>query len=250
MKNKSIITIQNVNFTYNAEEVLSDINLDVLQGEFLGIIGPNGSGKTTLLKIMLGLLKPQSGSVRLFGQNISGFKDWSKIGYVPQKAGSAITQFPITVEEVVSLGLVSNNRLFDFAQAEDRGRIRESLAAVGLEKSRNRILNELSGGQQQRAFIARALVSQPELLVLDEPTVGVDVNSQAIFYELLRDLNRNLNLTLILVSHDIEVVAHEVTQIACINRTIVSHGHPKDVLAGNFIQKLYGKDLRFVVHDH
>jgi zinc transport system ATP-binding protein len=250
MKENPLITISQVNFTYDAEPVLADINLQVKRGEFLGIIGPNGSGKSTLLKIILGLLKPNSGTVELFGTDIKSFQDWSKIGYVPQKAGSTYAHFPITVEEVVSLGLTNNDRLIDFIQSEDRQRITETLAAVQMENHRKKLLNELSGGQQQRVFIAQALISQPELLVLDEPTVGVDSDSQARFYELLQDLNRKLNLTLILVSHDIEVVAHEVTRIACINRTIISHGHPQEMLAGNFIEKLYGKDLRFIIHKH
>jgi zinc transport system ATP-binding protein len=250
MTNSPIISIRNVSYKYNHEPVLSDINLEVSQGEYLGIIGPNGSGKTTLLKIILGILKPSHGYISLFGSNIHEFENWSRIGYVPQKAGSAITQFPITTEEIVSLGITNNSRIFDFFTKEDKQAIDESLAAVGIENLRKRLINELSGGQQQRAFIARALVSHPDLLILDEPTVGVDVNSQEKFYGLLQDLNRKLKITLVLVSHDIEVVAHEVTKVVCINRTIISHGHPKDVMAGNFIEKLYGKDLRLVVHGH
>ena len=185
----------------------------------------------------------------MFGEKLTGFHDWAKIGYVPQKAGSAVIQFPITVAEMVALGL-ENGSWLEYQPAEDEERLKEALLAVGMENSINRRINELSGGQQQRVYIARALVSQPELLVLDEPTVGVDVNSQAQFYELLRDLNQNLKLTLILVSHDIDVVAHEVNQVACINRTLICHGPPKEVLAGNFMTKLYGRDLRRVVHGH
>ncbi len=238
MKNDILVNISGVSFSYNDQPAIKDINLEIKRGEFLGIIGPNGSGKTTLLKIILGLLKPQKGSVQLFGQDINHFKDWSKIGYVPQRAGSNVTSFPISVEEVVGMGGATQKV------------ITESLNEVEMVEHRKRLLRELSGGQQQRVFIARALATKPELLILDEPTVGVDVDSQAKFYQLLRDLNRNLNLTLALVSHDIDVVAHEVSEVACINCNMVCHGKPKDILKSDYLEKLYGKDLRFVVHGH
>ncbi len=238
MNDDIIVKISDVSFRYNGEPAVSDINLDIKRGEFLGIIGPNGSGKTTLLKIILGLLKPQKGSVQLFGVDIGGFKNWSKIGYVPQKAGSDVTSFPISGEEVVGMG------------GADGKRVTDALTEVDMLPHRKRLLRELSGGQQQRIFIARALASKPELLILDEPTVGVDVQSQEKFYQLLRDLNRKLNLTLILVSHDIDVVAHEVSEIACISCKLIGHGKPKDVLKSDFLENLYGKELRFVVHGH
>ena len=128
--------------------------------------------------------------------------------------------------------------------------ISESLEEVGMKEHKKKLLKELSGGQQQRIFIARALAEKPQLLVLDEPTVGVDADSQAKFYELLKELNKKHNLTLILVSHDVDVVAHEVSEIACINSKLVCHGKPHDVLKSDFMEKLYGKDLRFVVHGH
>lgn len=238
MKDDTIVKISDVSFSYTGEPAISNINLEIKRGEFLGVIGPNGSGKTTLLKIILGLFKPQKGNVALFGQDISSFKDWSKIGYVPQKAGSDVTNFPISVEEVVGMG------------GADHKTITDSLIEVEMAEHKKRLLRELSGGQQQRVFIARALATKPELLILDEPTVGVDIDSQTKFYQLLRDLNRNLNLTLVLVSHDIDVVAHEVTEVACINCTLICHGKPKDILNSGFMEKLYGKELRFVVHGH
>lgn len=237
MNDDILVNIKDVSFNYNGQPAISDISLTIRRGEFLGIIGPNGSGKTTLLKIILGLLKPQQGSVELFGQEIDRFKNWPKIGYVPQKAGLNIS-FPISVEEVVGMTGASQKAVND------------ALTEVGMIDHRKRLLRDLSGGQQQRVFIARALAPKPELLILDEPTVGVDVESQAKFYQLLRDLNQNLKLTLVLVSHDIDVVAHEVNEIACINCKLICHGNPKQVLKRDFMDKLYGKDLRFVVHGH
>ncbi len=237
---KTIIDIQAVSFSYGGGRVLEKIDLKVKRGEFLGIIGPNGSGKTTLLKIMLGLLHPQEGRVELFGQPLAAFQDWSKIGYVPQRV-SSVLHFPITVSEVVSMGDVNNR---------GPAAVREALVAVDMDGHSNSLISELSGGQQQRVFIARALVTGPELLILDEPTAGVDSESQANFYQLLRDLNRKKKLTLVLISHDIDVVAKEVSQIACINGTIICHGQPKEVLKQDVFTQLYGKDLRFVAHGH
>lgn len=245
-----LVRINNVNFHYNGEPTIADINLDIARGEFLGILGPNGSGKTTLLKIILGLLKPNSGSVQLFGRDIHKFTDWSKIGYVPQKAGSNLTPFPITVEEIVSMGRMNSKRWIDFTSAADAAAITEAIEAVNMGQFRYRLLNELSGGQQQRVFIARALSSHPELLILDEPTVGVDVDAQEKFYELLQKLNTTQKLTLVLVSHDVDVIAHEVSKVVCINCKLVYHGKPKEVLKSDFMEKLYGKELRFVVHGH
>ena len=236
-----LISVDHVSFHYQSDVVLDDVTLEVRRGDFLGVIGPNGSGKTTLLKIMLGLLTPASGTVSLFGQPIATFTDWQKIGYVPQKAGAAatISHVPISVEEVVGLGHAGSSKA-----------VVRALRSVGMDAQRKKLLSELSGGQQQRVFIARALVTEPELLILDEPTVGVDVESQAAFYELLRTLHQKHGLTLVLVSHDIDVVAHEVKTVACINRTLIFHGTPKDVMRGDFIEKLYGKNLRFIIHGH
>lgn len=250
MNNEVIVSLKHINFYYGEQKVLEDINLDIKRGEYLGIVGPNGSGKSTLLKIMLGLLSPSHGHISLFGDDIKVFQKWSKIGYVSQRAVSQIIAVPMTVEEVVALGITSNKRWHDSMTATDKHDVQAALAAVGMESRQKSLLSELSGGQQQRVFIARALVSQPELLILDEPTVGVDSRSQLEFYELLKRLNKDHSLTLILVSHDLEVVAHEVTQVACINRRLVSHGQPKEVLTGTNLEKLYGKNLKFVVHGH
>ncbi len=246
----TIVDINNVSFSYNGHPVLDDISIEIKKGEFLGLIGPNGSGKTTLLKIILGLYKPKSGSVSLFGKKTAVFKDWSKVGYVPQKAGGDNMRFPITVEEIVAMGRVNNNRWFDFTTTEDKNAIDQALNEVDMLIYKKTRLNELSGGQQQRVFIARALASAPELLILDEPTVGVDSESQAKFYELLKNLNKKLKLTLILVSHDIDVVSHEVGKLACINCKLVCYGKPKDLLKDDLIKKLYAKELRFVFHGH
>lgn len=247
---KNIIEINDVSFAYNEEKVIEHINLNVHQGDYLGIIGPNGGGKTTLLKIMLGLLKPNSGTVYLFGQDISNFKHWSKIGYVPQKVVNFDINFPATVYEVASMGRYGKRGLFHQLNKKDKTIIDESLKQVEMLEYKNRIIGDLSGGQQQRVFIARALATQPEVIFLDEPTVGVDINTQESFYKLLKTLNQKLNLTLILISHDIDVVAHEATELACVNKTLMYDSTPQDFFKNDGLKKLYGNQVKFVLHNH
>lgn len=247
---KNIIEIKNLSFAYNQELVLKNINLNIHSGDYVGVIGPNGGGKTTLLKIMVGLLKPLKGEVRLFGKNIRDFKDWSKIGYVPQNATNFDLQFPATVEEVVEMGCYARIGLLHSPTLQDKKIVFDALQKVEMLEYKDRLIGDLSGGQQQRVFIARALASRPEVIFLDEPTVGVDLKTQEQFYILLKKLNQTLGLTLVLISHDIDVVAHEATELACINQTLIYHGSPKEFITGDYIKNLYGKELRFVLHDH
>lgn len=247
---KNIIEVQNVSFSYGQTEVLENISLTIHRGDYLGIIGPNGSGKTTLLKVMLGLLKPTAGTIKFFGSDRLGFKDLSRVGYVPQKAINFDSMFPATVREVVSMGRYGKLGLFHGLKPADKMIVDRSLKQVEMFDLQARQVSDLSSGQQQRVFIARALAGEPEVIFLDEPTVGVDVKSQEQFYLLLKKLNQELGITLILVSHDIDVVANEVTELACINHTLVYHGMPDEFVKGDYLQKLYGKNIRQILHDH
>src|SRR5690625_729170 len=177
MSEEKVISIENVSFQFDQRVVLEDVSLTVSKGEFLGLIGPNGSGKSTLLKIILGILQPYSGKVSLFGEQVKYFRDWDKIGFVSQKANSFNTGFPATVFEVVSMGLFGKIGLFRFLNRSHKQKVLDIIEQVGMEDYTNCNIGELSGGQQQRVFIARALVSNPKLLILDEPTVGVDAEN-------------------------------------------------------------------------
>jgi zinc transport system ATP-binding protein len=243
------VDIEGVAFGYGDVPVLDGINLTVEPGDFLGIIGPNGSGKTTLLRIMLGLLEPTRGSVRLFGHAPASFRQWGRLGYVPQRAMLDPT-LPATVHEVVATGLVPILGLFGRIRAAQKKRIDDVLSQVGMERHAGARIGTLSIGQQQRVLIARALVSKPELLILDEPTGGVDPEAQTSFYALLHHLNRERDVTLILVSHDIGVVAKEVTKLACLNRRLIFHGRPGDFLSDAALTALYGPSVRVVTHEH
>ncbi|MBD3107601.1 metal ABC transporter ATP-binding protein [Bacillus sp. AGMB 02131] len=223
--NETVINIKDLSYRYEKEAVLEHININIPKGSFLAIIGPNGSGKSTLIKLMLGLLKVQTGSIELFGQPIQEFKDWDQIGYVSQKANSFNSGFPATVFEVVMSGLTKKIGLFHFAKKQHREQVMSALKSVDMLDFADRNIGELSGGQQQRVFIARALVSDPQLLILDEPTVGVDAANETQFYKIVEHLNKDLGITIILVTHDIEAVSDEVTQVACLNKHLHFHGN-------------------------
>lgn len=225
---KNIIELRGVSFGYTDELVLENIDLAIHQGDYLGVVGPNGGGKTTMLKIMLGLLKPASGEVLLFNQPIGEFKDWWRIGYVPQKAVNFDARFPATVEEIVLMGRSGKRGLARWMTKEDTAKAVAALEQVGMREHSGRMIGDLSGGQQQRVFIARALAGEPEVIFLDEPTAGVDAASQKKFYELLQKLNSELDLTLVLVSHDLGVIASHATELAHVNRTLTYHGDPEE----------------------
>jgi len=247
----NIIELQHISFSYdNHDNVLEDISFALHKGDYLGIIGPNGGGKTTLLKIMLGLLKPTSGTIKLFGHDIDKFKDWSKIGYVPQKVAYFDNNFPATVEEVVAMGRFAKRGLFHLPTRGDQKKVHDALEQVDMVQYRQKQVGDLSGGQQQRVFIARALATEPEVIFLDEPTVGVDVKTQEQFYELLKKLNKTLDLTLVLVSHELDVVAKEATEVACINCKLVCYCTPKELLKNGGLEQIYGKDLKYILHQH
>lgn len=244
-----VLELERVWFRFGPEPVLEDVSLRVEPGEFVGLIGPNGSGKTTLLRIALGLLQPLQGKVRLFGQDMGGFRDWRRVGYVPQKATAQLGGFPATVREVVLTGRVANRGLGLPFGAADRAAADRALARAGIASLAGRPIGELSGGQQQRALIARALASEPDLLLLDEPTVGVDRAAQEAFYGLLRRLRGETGLAIVLVSHDIGVVTKEVTRLACLNRRLHYHGDP-GLCTDEMLSAFYGHPVEVVTHQH
>lgn len=236
----TIVELDRVCFSYSSEEVVKDVSIQIHKGDYLGIVGPNGGGKTTLLKIMLGLLKPKDGQVKLFGYDIADFDRWPKIGYVPQRK-FVESNFPITVLEMVAMGRYGKRGLFHFPNKDDKQKAFDALERVEMLDFAKRNINELSGGQQQRVYIARALASEPEIIFLDEPTVGVDVKTQKEFYLFLRKLNKEFDLTLILITHELDIVAHEATELGYINRTLEYYGDPEEFLKGKYFHDLIGK---------
>ena len=244
------IQLEDVNFSYGNNQVLGGVSFDVEKGDYLGIIGPNGGGKTTLLKIILGLVEPDSGVVRIMGHDIHNLKDRSVIGYVPQRIGAALHPFPATVEEVVASGRIVKAGILKRFTREDRSAIEYAIEIAGIKEYRKRLIGNLSGGEIQKVFIARALAGEPKILILDEPTTGVDVGSQKKFYEFWSNLNHEHHLTIVFVSHDINVVSSEAKTIICLNRNLVCEGPADKILKEDVIKKLYGDEINVVVHQH
>jgi zinc transport system ATP-binding protein len=247
---KNIVEVKDVSFSYGKEPVLENISFDIHQGDYLGIIGPNGAGKTTLLKIMLGLLKPEQGSINLFGIPLSEFKDWHKIGYVPQKATNFDSSFPVTVYDVVMMGRYCCLSLCCRIKKSDRVIVRKVLEQVGMWEFRDRLIGDLSGGQQQRVFIARALAINPEVIFLDEPTTGIDQKMRDEFYSLLRKLNHESGITLVLISHDVKTITEEAMHIACIDRTLVCHTNPEEFLKESESKNMWGQTIKIITEHH
>ncbi len=244
------IDVHNLTFRYGNRNVLENVSLHIKKGAFLGLVGPNGSGKSTLIKCILKLLTPQEGQIYLFGQQIDKFKKWDKIGFVSQKANSFNSGFPATVFEVVSMGLFAKVGMFRFLKKHHKQKIREAVESVGMAEYLYQNIGELSGGQQQRVFIARALVSEPELLILDEPTVGVDTNSVKNFYHMLSNLNQQQGITLLLVTHDIGVMTDYVSDVACLNKFLHFHGNTKEFENNQNLSDFYGHDVHLLTHNH
>ena len=219
---KNIISIENVSFAYNKENVLQDIILSVDEGDFVGIIGCNGSGKSTLMKLLIGQLAPSKGKIKLFNEDLSKSNKLNKIGYVPQISLSSGATFPATVEEVVMANLYSKIGFMKFPKKEHKEKVKEALRIVNMEEYSKRLIGNLSGGQQQRVMIAKALVSDPKIIILDEPTTGIDAKSEEQFYALLNKLNKESNITIIIVSHDFAKIQQYTNKIFVVENNKVS----------------------------
>lgn len=244
-----LIEIRDVSYNYGYGDVLKDVSFPINSGDFLAIIGPNGSGKTTLIKIILGLLRPKRGEVRIMGKTVEEFKDWKKIGYVPQKATHIDSLFPVSAKEVVAMGILSSRRIPRYSRDED-GRISRALQQVGMEEYKNRRIGNLSAGQQQRVFIARALADRPKILILDEPTTGVDAHTQGRFYDMLHKLSGEEGITIVLVTHEVGIINRHVTQVACLNQTLVYHGNHDEFCRSDEFKRMLADGHHLVSHHH
>ena len=239
---ETVIHIDNLSVYYGETAAITNVCLDVNQGEFLGIIGPNGGGKSTLLKAILGLIPITTGSIQIYGQALG--KNRTAVGYVPQFA-TMDRRFPISAMEVVLTGRLKQGlSLFMKYSNEDKDIACDQLKRVGIEHLAKRQISELSGGEFQRLLIARALTVHPKLLLLDEPTASVDVNSREQIYHLLRELNNEM--TIVLVTHDLLAISSEVRKLACLNRKLVYHGEPQ--LNEHVVNELYGCPVDLIAH--
>ena len=212
MKNK-VLEVKDLSFSYPDKSILHRLSFDVDAGDFMCIVGTNGTGKSTLLKLILNQLSPLEGEIKLLGTNSEKYKDFASIAYVSQKATNINRDFPATVEEVVSLGLYSKKGLFKRNTKEDKKLIDSALERVGMLDYKHRQIGYLSGGQQQRVFIAKALISNPRIIFLDEPTTGIDIRAVDSICCLLGDLNKNSGITLVMVTHDISSIIYHSNKI-------------------------------------
>ena len=240
------IELEDVSYTYAGAPAVHGVTLSIKRGDFTAIVGPNGSGKSTLIKVILGLIKPDSGSVRVFGADIERFRDWHRIGYVPQVSTGIHAMFPITVSEVVAHGRYRGFSPFAFWRTGDGGDVDDVLKRVGMADFKRRRIGELSTGQQQRALIARALIRKPDLLVMDEPIAGVDVQGEEELYMLLRQL-RESGVTILVISHDVGAVMREACTVACINCTLLCHCPPHELTEDDLV-RLYGFPVEVLHH--
>ena len=231
-----------VSFAYGAEPVLESVDLAVHAGEYVALVGPNGSGKSTLLKVLLGLVRPAGGTVALFGEPPERFRDRRRLGYVPQRPVLA-RELPATVREVVATGrLAGRGWAMRFRGADGRA-VEDSLGAVALAGEGDRLIGTLSGGEQQRAFIARALASGPDLLVLDEPIAGVDAASQRRFRDTLRGLAKDRGTAVLLVSHELGAVAEDLERVVVLKRRVIFDGTPQELIESGVHLGVHREDL-------
>ncbi len=238
-----VLACHGLDFGYDGRPVLRDVNLAIPAGDFVSVVGPNGSGKTTLLKLALGLLLPTAGEVTVFGERPERARH--RIGYVPQHA-HLDPLFPVSALDVVLMGRLGLGPRLGPWRGRDRDAARAALAEVGLGDHADRHFSALSGGQKQRTLIARSLAGEPELLLLDEPTAGLDAHVEEGFFRLLEELNRRL--TIVMVSHDLGFVAGVVKSVICVGQKVVVH--PTSAITGQVIADLYGADMRMIRHDH
>ena len=246
-----VFELKAIDYYFGNKNVLENINIKINKGDFLAIVGPNGAGKSTLLKIILGLLPIQNGEVRINGARVQLSKARSQVSYVSQKALSFNSGFPATVKEVVLSGLTKLKRRMQWFSKRDVAKVKAVLARLNISDLYDKNISQLSGGQQQRVLIARALISDPSVLILDEPTNGIDAKHVEAFYETLQQLKDD-GVTIILVTHDIGVVADTATRVACLNRHLHFHGTVEDFKSLDEVEisKIYGHPVKFVDHQH
>jgi zinc/manganese transport system ATP-binding protein len=242
---KSAVSLRNVTAGYDYNIVFTRLSLEIEVGQFAGVVGPTGCGKTTLLKTILGMHPLISGNVMLNGVSV-GRGHARKIGYVPQ-LGSVDWSFPVTVEEVIMMGLYTNKRLWPWPNKTERERVRDLANKLGIYNCLHHHITHTSGGQRQRAFLARALINNPQLLVLDEPTSGVDIKTQHAVLHLLGDINSE-GITILLTTHDLNAVASHLPWVICFNNGVVAEGPPRDIFTNEILTKTYGGDIVIIKH--
>jgi len=247
----SIVKVENLNLGYGNDLVVKDVSFVVEKGDYIGVVGPNGAGKSTLIKGLLNLLPINSGNVSFFGEPLKNFKDWGRIGYLPQKSSLFNPLFPATVMEVVQTGLLSQKKFPKKITSFDREKVFSAMKHLGIENLKDQMISRLSGGQQQRVFLARAMVSNPEILFLDEPSTALDQETREGFFETISHLNKIHGLTIILITHDSVHVGHYANKLLYIDHKLVYYGLFKDFCLSKEMEKEFGGYSQHIIcHQH
>lgn len=246
-----VLAVKELSFRFNSSDVLSDVSLTVHRGDYIGLVGPNGSGKTTLIKIVLGLLKPYRGRIALFGTDSAAFSQWGRIGYLPQKVSTLNPRFPATVREVVAMGILAKKRFPKYLDRSDEDVIDGALELLDIGILKQRLIGELSGGQQQRVLVARAIVNNPELLILDEPTSALDPETRERFFTLLERLNKESGITIIIVTHDIGNIGKYSSKLLYVDKSIMFYGSFDEFCGSSEITEMFGAYAQHIIcHRH
>ncbi|MEN6383875.1 MAG: metal ABC transporter ATP-binding protein [Phycisphaerales bacterium] len=247
----SIIKINNLSISYNSHEAIKDVSFEVGQGDFIAIVGPNGAGKTTLIKAIFGLVGIKSGSIELFDMPSKRFTNWGKIGYLPQQFSAINPLFPATAEEVIELGLLSQKKNPKSITHKDKKKVDEIAEKLKIGNLKKRMLSELSGGQQQKVFLARCLVSKPQLLIFDEPSTALDPDSRDSFFELIKQLNKQENIAVLLVTHDAGFVGKYAEKLLYVDKKIVYFGKFSEFCKSKEMRLFFGEHYQHIVcHQH
>lgn len=246
----SVVSVKNLSVKYNTSDVFNDISFEIALADYIALVGPNGSGKSTLIKSILGLLKPVKGEIFLFGKSLAEFREWYRIGYVPQKI-LLNPHFPATVEEIVSMGLISTIDFPKRIKKIHKSAVEKVLKMMDILDLRKKNIGELSGGQQQKVIIARALINEPDLLVLDEPTTAVDPDSRDRFFSILSEMNKDKHVTIILITHDTGSVGKYASKLLYFDRKIIFYGTFKDFCESKRMAEYFGKGSQHLIcHRH
>ena len=249
-KKNPILEVSDLYVSRSNSVIIEDASFTINKGDYVGIVGPNGGGKTTLLLAILNIIPRNQGKILLFGQEIESFSSWEKVAYVSQNAVNFDSHFPLTVRELVALGRVNRSNLGRNLNHTDWDNVDEILDFMGISEIANKRIGQLSGGQKQRVFVAKALVRNPEIILLDEPIVGVDAKTQEKFYKKLSDLNLRKDITILLVTHDLTAVFCRMSKVICMNQFVNVAEITADVNPEEVLRKAYGEHFHFVFHNH
>ena len=250
MEKPPVIEVEGVSISRSGERIIEDATFKVLRGDYVGVVGPNGGGKTTLLKATLGLLPRDSGYIKLFGEPVEHFRDWRRIAYVGQDSINFDQNFPLSVRELVSLGLINRENIGHRLSGEDWRHVAEILEFMGIGDIAEKRIGQISGGQKQRVFVAKAMVRDPDVLFLDEPVTGVDPETQERFYMKLSNLNAQKGTTIINVSHDLSAVFCRMSRVICVNREVNVADIGDEAGFATALKRAYGDHFHFVFHEH